>query len=393
MVLSATQQGCTQTPVQRRLKSSRFAAARPMTTTSTILDTFWPTSGSAELLVNERGWLVPTDAYLQLFLARPELALVPESCDAEVALHERLAQAPRSVVSERELARLADADARDNYRHYLTLRDGLLAAGTLEAWYLHTLRAAPINVPPVFLDWVVQGILCKVLDGMPQDATGARIARAAELLFRPQRITVQDGHVLSGDQAVLDMMQETGGLGELGRLLKQSDMAVRAVDLQVLRDDNAPRYWQTMHRHHFVLDLTHEVSNTLSHGLKLTMTRADSGLSALARVLEGWVVHFLGLRVSIKPEPSVDDAQWRWHVGLDVTSTALLNDLYLGQSVDPSRMKQLLSLFRLTFDDPHDMRADVAGKPVYLGLAMTADQVVKLKPQNLLLNLPLRSAS
>jgi hypothetical protein len=35
------------------------------------------------------------------------------------------------------------------------------------------------------------------------------------------------------------------------------------------------------------------------------------------------------------------------------------------------------------------MRADVAGKPVYLGLAMNDEQVVRLKPQNLLLNLPL----
>ena len=38
------------------------------------------------------------------------------------------------------------------------------------------------------------------------------------------------------------------------------------------------------------------------------------------------------------------------------------------------------------------MRADVAGKPVYLGLMMNGDGVVRLKPQNLLINLPLRSA-
>jgi hypothetical protein len=35
----------------------------------------------------------------------------------------------------------------------------------------------------------------------------------------------------------------------------------------------------------------------------------------------------------------------------------------------------------------------VAGKPVYLGLAMTSDQVLRLKPQNLLLNLPLAARS
>jgi hypothetical protein len=356
----------------------------------------WSNSGAAHLQITDRGWLAPTADYWRLFLQRPELSLLDSSCAAEVALHQSLTQDPMRAVTGQALARLQDGDARESYQHFLKFRDALLAAGTLEAWYLGVLRSGAVTVPPLFMDLVVQSCVSQVLgemhaSGVPQDATGARIARAAELLFRPQRITVQDGHVLSGDQAVLDMMQETGGPGELGRLLKQSDMAVRAVDLQVLRDDNAPRYWQTMHRHHFVLDLTHEVSNTLSHGLKLTMTRADSGLTALARVLEAWVLHFLGVRVTIKPEPCVEDAQWRWHVGLDVTSSALLNDLYLGQAVDPSRMKQLLSLFCLTFDDPQDMRADVAGKPVYLGLAMTADQVVKLKPQNLLLNLPLRS--
>jgi hypothetical protein len=34
------------------------------------------------------------------------------------------------------------------------------------------------------------------------------------------------------------------------------------------------------------------------------------------------------------------------------------------------------------------MRADVAGRPVYLALAMDERNVVRMKPQNLLLNLP-----
>jgi hypothetical protein len=43
----------------------------------------------------------------------------------------------------------------------------------------------------------------------------------------------------------------------------------------------------------------------------------------------------------------------------------------------------------LEFDQPQEMRADVAGKPVYLGLMMSEDRALRLKPQNLLLNLPL----
>jgi hypothetical protein len=36
---------------------------------------------------------------------------------------------------------------------------------------------------------------------------------------------------------------------------------------------------------------------------------------------------------------------------------------------------------------------DVRGRPVYLGLAMSAEQRVRLKPQNLLVNLPLARAA
>jgi len=56
-------------------------------------------------------------------------------------------------------------------------------------------------------------------------------------------------------------------------------------------------------------------------------------------------------------------------------------------------MERLVSLFRLDVDNPADLRPEVAGYPVYLGLATTPDGVLKLKPQNLLLNLPLASSS
>jgi hypothetical protein len=159
--------------------------------------------------------------------------------------------------------------------------------------------------------------------------------------------------------------------------------------LQVLDDEHAAHYWQHSERFNFVLDLTHEITQELSHGLTLRMARARSGLKALARVLELWVQHFLHVEVRIQPLQKVDDPAWRWHVGLDVESSALLNDLYLEQPVTPERLARLISLFRLDFANPDHMRADVAGKPVYLGLAMTAQNTLRLKPQNLLLNLPL----
>jgi hypothetical protein len=195
--------------------------------------------------------------------------------------------------------------------------------------------------------------------------------------------------MLAGDRATLDLFNETAGLGDMGRLLLESGALQPRIEMQVLGADNALQYWQGSERHQFLLDLTHELKQDLSHGLTFRMTSARSGLKALARVLERWVAHLLGVQVQIEPVHQITDSAWRWHVGLDVESTAILNDLYQDRPVDDERMARLVSLFTLTFADPAEMRADVAGKPVYLGLATDAQGLVRIKPQNLLLNLPL----
>ena len=346
---------------------------------------FWPSCGFTLLQRDERGWLVPTDAWLARFLARPELALVPESCAAETALHQALQQAPRARVEEARLKALADEDARANYRLFLGFRDRLLQAGTLEACYLQLLRQGVTDTPPLFIDILAQAIVRNVLDGCRE----ALVARAGELLFRPQRISTEGGQVLAGDREVLDMLNETGGFGDLGRLLAQAQAPLRSLKLEVLGADNEADYWAADGRHRHLLDLRHELHQDLGHGIHFKLKNARSGLQALASVLQRWVAHLLGVEVDIEPLARVDDAQWRWHVGLDVQSTALLNDLYRGVEVEPARMQRLISLFRLQFTHPQEMRADVAGKPVYLGLAMNEEQVLRLKPQNLLLNLPL----
>jgi len=107
-------------------------------------------------------------------------------------------------------------------------------------------------------------------------------------------------------------------------------------------------------------------------------------------VLELWLHHFLGVAVTIEPLVRVDDAAWRWHIGLDTEATAILNDLYESQPVEDERMRRLISLFRLEFVEPASAPPELAGKPVYLGLAMNAQGLLRLKPQNLLLNLPLK---
>lgn len=350
---------------------------------------FWPNCGFDQLRRNERGWLVPTANYIALLLTCPEMALVPESCKAEVRLHKALKAAPIKAVLPAELERIKDADARHNYQVFLSFRDGLIASGTLEGYYRSLFEQTAIHIPPVFIDLLAQAILRSVLD----DCTDAQEVRAAELLFRPQRIAIQDGQVLAADREAVDQYSETAGLGELGRLLLESKASLRTANFKVLSPDNAERYCSAPERHPFLLDLTHEITQELSHGLTLRMARARSGLQALARVLEKWVWHFCAVQVRIQPEASVTDAAWRWHTGLDAESSTILNQLYEGAVVEADQMQRLISLFRLTFDNPQDVQPELVGKPVYLGLAMNADKVLRIKPQNLLLNLPLAKPS
>jgi hypothetical protein len=53
-------------------------------------------------------------------------------------------------------------------------------------------------------------------------------------------------------------------------------------------------------------------------------------------------------------------------------------------------MGRVVGLFRLTFRDPAVMLDRVRGEAVYLILAATPDNLLRLKPQNLLTGLPIR---
>ncbi len=348
---------------------------------------FWPTSGYRHLERTPNSWLRPTDGYLRhLVETLGELALVDESDEAEIALHGALLEAPSRSVTAAELDAMQDVDARANYRMFLEFRDALLVAGTLEAYYLGAMRSGVVATPPQLLDRVVQAIVRHLLDAV-DDAVEAR---AGELLFRAQRLTIAKGRMLAADREVVERRSPPGDV--IGALISGSGGAAGSTALDVLSNDNAVDYWLRSSDHDFVLDLTHELTVALDHGLDFKLTRARSGLKALSKVLEKWVFHLLSAEVAITPLASIDDAAWRWHVGLDAESMALLNDLYEDRPVDDERLKRLVSLFRLDFANPAELRADVAGKPVYLGLAMAADSTLKLKPQNLLLNLPLASA-
>jgi hypothetical protein len=336
---------------------------------------------------------LPLDSFWHALLARPELALVPEACRDERRLHDALNLKPLRPIKPEELAAIRDEDARGNYAMLLQFRDGVIKAGNLPAWYAQLFNAGQITLPPLFIDHAVKHILDDLLQG--QDA---HTLRAAELLYRQQRVTVHEGRILSGDREALDTQNETGGLGDLGKFLLQNKMNLAGADaqtLQVLTRESAGAYersaTQPNYRHTWLLDLTHEQAAQVgpdNHSFEIRLARTDSGLSALARVLELWIQHFKGAAVRITPLAKVQDASWRWHTGLDTESTHILNALYEQQPLDDAQLKRLISLFRLDFLNAQDALAEMQGKPVYLGLAMNSQGLLKLKPQNLLLNLP-----
>ncbi len=334
---------------------------------------FWLSSGFHLLRRDGAGHLAVTDDFLAAYLRRPEMRPLAESDAAEHALHEKLLAAPRAAIAESELGGLADADARHNYRVFLDFRDRLLAAGTLDAAYLRLFKAAAVAISPLLVDHLVHAILRNIL----ADCADPIALRAGELLFRSQKVSIVDGTIMLADEETVEITAQTGGLGALGRLLIDGATPVREVTLDVLSRANAAIYWERNDRFDVVLDMS------FGHG----------GQDALARILERWVAHFLRIELRIEPVHEIRDELWSWHVGLDVEANAILNALYRGETVEETRLRRLIALFRATFLDADDMRPDLAGKPVYLALAIDDDNRLRLKPQNLLCNLPLARES
>jgi hypothetical protein len=296
---------------------------------------------------------------------------VDESGEHEAALHASLMADPRRAVSESDLSRIEDADARDNYRVLLRFRERLLDSGTVEGCYL-SLFKGPIDVPPMFVDQLAHVVLRNVLDGCDDPLR----LRAGELFFRTQKATIREGHALLADEETVQAHAAGSRYGSIGRLIVEAQGELGSVDLDVLERANAALYWERDSRHDTVISLTY----------------GRPALDALCRDLEAWIWHFLQLATSVKPIRRIDEARWAWHVGLDAESTAILNELWAGGEVDAGRMRRVLALFALQFDDPAAMRHDIAGRTVYLALSCGEDEVVRMKPQNLLLNLPLHEA-
>jgi len=329
------------------------------------MNDFWLSCGHHLLDRGEGGGLTVTDDFLKVYLARPELIPPPEACAVERTLHGALLANPRLVVPASDIAAIADADARENWQLLIAFRDQLLRHKTLEAAYIDLVRRGVGNTPPLFVNQLVHVILRNALDGVED----ARVVRAAELFFRTQRATVHEGSLLAADEETVG----GGAQAPVTPLVSMLGLPAEAA-IDVFNDDNAETYWERSDRYDMALDLT----------------GGRAGLAALAEAMRRWIAHVLGVEVKIEPLTELRETTLSWYVGLDADATKIGDALWNGEEIDEAAMSRVAGLFRLSFRDASVMLDKVKGEPVYLILAMTPDNMIRMKPQNLVTGLPIR---
>jgi hypothetical protein len=236
----------------------------------------------------------------------------------------------------------------------------------LEAAYLEIIRRN-IKFPNVLMDQLVQAILRNVLD----DCDDAFVLRAAEMFFRPQKLVVQESSIIAIDEET----ETSLGRHPRSPLIALLEMPT-TMEVDLLNDATAGSYWERSDRFDMALDLT----------------AGRRGAAALGDVIARWLPHLLAIDVAIEPLKELHGAPWNWYVGLSSDATRIGDVIWNGGDLDDAMRARLIGLYRLTFRDPADMIEKVRGEPVYLLVAMTPDEVLRLKPQNLVTGLPVRNA-
>jgi hypothetical protein len=330
---------------------------------------FWVASGHHLTRRADHGGLLATPELIMAYLARPELMPPDDACDAERHLHASLLADPLRPVSKADIAVLADPDARENWTFMMNFRDRLVAAPSLEAVYVNLARNGAGDLPPIFVSQLCHLILRNALEGCDDPY----MLRAAELFYRGQQAALHEGTLLLADAEIVEAQQQAEHDLHASPLTAMLAPPKAFGEMDVMDDDNAWTYW----------------SRSDAHAMVMNIGGNPKARAALCRVIERWIAHLLGVAVSVETVPSIEDRDWRWFVGLDSEGTKIGNALWNGTGVDTNAGERIVALMRLTVADTRLVDERVGGKPVYLILAMGADRVVRLKPQNLVVGLPL----
>ncbi|HEX2656301.1 MAG TPA: DUF6352 family protein [Xanthobacteraceae bacterium] len=326
---------------------------------------FWLSCGHHLLDRDDGGGLVVTDEFLKAYFARLELAPPAGACGMERAIHESLLTHPRRSVDPSEIAGIVDPDARENWSVVIAFRDCLLRFPTIEAAYLSMVRAGVTGIPSLFINQMVHVILRNALD----KSDDAFVVRAAEVFFRPQRLTIHNGSLIAADEELI--ASSTGS--SISPLISMMGLASSA-EIDVLVEQNAANYWQR--------------SDLFDMGLDLTAGRY--GVAALGKAIEMFLRHLLAVETNIEPLVDVRNAPLSWYVGLDADGTRIGDMLWERGTIDQTIASRIVALYQLTFPSEDIIVSNMGAEPIYLILAMTPELTVRMKPQNLIVGLPLR---
>jgi hypothetical protein len=327
---------------------------------------FWLSCGHHLLDRDAAGHLLVTDEFLKAYLARPELMPPPEACAAEQTLHGALLREPRQPISASQIAAIADADARENWQMMIAWRDHLTGHGSLEAAYLAIVRRN-IHFPQVLVGQLVQVILRNALDGCDNVFT----LRAAEMFFRPQKLVFQETSIIAVDEETDTAFVQHSPSPLLALLGLPA-----TTEFNMLSEATAESYWEQSDR----------------FGMALDVSPGGRGMAALGDVIARWLAHLLAIDVVVEPVVGLQNLPWSWYVGLSSEATHIGDAIWRGDDLADAERAQLIGILRLAFLNPADMIEKVRDEPVYLLLAMTADEVLRIKPQNLLAGLPILEA-
>lgn len=332
---------------------------------------FWVSSGHLLLERDAAGHLAITPEFLKAFYARPEVLPPPEACDAERALHARLMIAPDDAVAASEIAAITDPDARENWAMLLAFRDLLIGEKTLEAAYLKLVKRGMGKgglgqTPPLFINQLVHAILRNAMD----EVDDAFVLRAAEMFFRPQRLTVNDGVLLLADEETVDGAQVDAHASPLTAMF--GEQAVK--DLDVLMGDTAEGYKARSDAFDMVMDF----------GL------GKPARDALGEAMAIWLRHLVGLDATVTPVAEIHDKNWVWFMGLDSEATRAGNQLWKGKDVPEADRARIVALYEMRLKDDPRILPHVQGQPIYIILGMGLDRIIRVKPQNLIAGLPFR---
>jgi hypothetical protein len=202
---------------------------------------------------------------------------------------------------------------------------------------------------------------------MLYDCADVFVLRAAEMFFRPQKLMIRDDSVIAIDgetEASFGRQPQSPLIALLG--------LPATSEYDVLSDAAADEYWERSDRFDMGLDLT----------------AGQRGLAALGDVATRWLSHLLAVDVVIEPLTGLRDAPLSWYIGLDSEATQIGDRIWNGSEIDDAMRERLIGLYRLTFRNPSDVIEKVRGEPVYLLAARTVDEMLRLKPQNLVTGLP-----